>query len=376
LKRKTISTLSPEFPVWKSLVCPATGEVFGKPLTIWQEELRHTLALPTQKPIILVGHQPTFFHPGILAKFIAADRLAQEIDGVLVYLVVDHHKGDVGVLQTPNQNIEVATVDSSVAMNDQPRAKISNDFDPFSSALHEAPGQTAATQFANALVKLMSPWANVHHVISASDLMQSTFGNAIVEKMQSNSEECIESYNDALTRNPNVHIPLLERGSLPVWLGEDGGLRPRALLLTLIARLVACDIFVHGTGGMKYDAVMEHWCTTWLGVSPCAAVLASATLRLKMESKSITDARREYFSPSFDLQTKAAYLDAIERAPYKSNQKQIEFQKMHRWLQGVQQPLDIVALKTTQKNSQRRDWAFPLYSVDQLCDLKDDIYSM
>ncbi len=374
--RKSISTISPDFPVWKSLVSPAIGELFGRPLTHWQEELRQTLSLPTQKPIVLVGHQPTFFHPGILAKFIAADRLAKEIDGALVYLVVDHHKGDVGILQTPNQNIEIATIDSSIAMNDQTRATIIHDFDPFSSALHEAAGKTAATQFANALVKLMSPWACVHHVISASDLMQSTFGNAIVARMQSSSEECIEYYNDSLTRNPNVHIPLLQTGSLPVWQGEDGGLRPRALLLTLIARLVACDIFVHGTGGMKYDAVMEHWCRTWLGVSPCAAVLASATLRLKMESKSITDARREYFSPSFDLQTKATYLDAIERAPYKSNQKQVEFQKMRRWLQGVQQPLDIVALKAAQKNSQRRDWAFPLYSVDQLCDLQDDIYSM
>jgi|TARA_B100000959_G_scaffold281810_1_gene346777 hypothetical protein len=376
LTKDSISTLSPEFSVWESLVAPATGELFGKPLAFWQEELRQALSLPTQKPIILVGHQPTFFHPGILAKFIAADRLAKEIDGVVVFLVVDYHNGDVGVLQTPNQNIEIATIDSSIAMNNQPRKEIINDFKPFSSALQKASGHTVASQFANALVQLMSPWTKVHHVITASDLFHSTFGNAVVAKMQSDHEKCTSAYNDAVVRYPDAHIPLLEQGSLPVWQNDDGELRPRALLLTLLARLVACDLFVHGTGGMKYDVAMEHWCSTWLGVLPCAAVLATATMRLNIESKSLTDTRREFYSPPFDLQTKTAYLDAIEREPYKSAQKQVEFQKMHRWLHAVQQPLDFEALKAEQKKAVRRDWAFPLYSVEQLRDLRDDIYSM
>ena len=49
---------------------------------------------------------------------------------------------------------------------------------------------------------------------------------------------------------------------------------------------------------------------------------------------------------------------------------------MHRWLHAVQQPLDFEALKAEQKKAVRRDWAFPLYSVEQLRDLRDDIYSM
>ena len=88
----TSATLSPEFPEWSSLVSPASGCVLGKTLHKWQEQVRASLQLPTDKPIVIVGHQPTFFHPGILAKFIAANRLAKQIDGVLVFLVVDQQR--------------------------------------------------------------------------------------------------------------------------------------------------------------------------------------------------------------------------------------------------------------------------------------------
>ena len=98
-----MTTISPEFSIWKTLVGSAKGEVIEKSLECWQKEVRQSLGISTAKPIVIVGHQPMFFHPGILAKFITADRLVQEIDGELVYLVVDHHKGPAGILKTPQQ---------------------------------------------------------------------------------------------------------------------------------------------------------------------------------------------------------------------------------------------------------------------------------
>ncbi len=375
LTKQAIATLSPEFSYWQPLVAPATGTVFGKSLRVWQKKVRETLSLPDNKPIIMVGHQPIFFHPGILIKFIAAQRLAQQVDGQLVFLVVDHHVGNNGVIQTPKENVKIATIDSSVAMKNHPRVTTATTLEPFTAALETANGANAAMQYANATVELMSPWVTVNHVVAAGDLLHSAFGNEIVANIQSNKKHCVDSYNNAVANFPESHVPMLQDGDLPLRkVGDEYA--PRALLLTLLARLVGCDLFVHGRGGKKYDSVMEQWCKVWLGVSPCNATMATATIHLPMEYKTLTDARRDYYSPPFDEQTKKTLLDNIQHAPYKSPQRQIRFQELHRWLQSVQQPLDALAIKREEANAQRRDWAFPLYSNNQLDAMRDMLYAM
>ena len=44
--------------------------------------------------------------------------------------------------------------------------------------------------------------------------------------------------------------------------------------MTGMARLAACDLFVHGTGGGIYDTITEAWFREWLGVelAPTIAV--------------------------------------------------------------------------------------------------------
>jgi hypothetical protein len=375
LATQTNVTLSPEFSTWSSIASTPKGELFGKSLHYWQSEVRNSMGITTVKPVVIVGHQPTFFHPGILAKFIAAHRLAQLIDGELVYLVVDYHKGDAGMLQTPSKEIELALIDPTIAMNEQPRVQPSAIFEPFSTALEIAEGQNVAMQFANALVQLMTPYSNVHHVIPASALLQTTFGEAILSEMQLNPHSCIESYNSAVQLHPSGRVPFLHEEELPIW---DTGERvyPRAMLLTLLARLVCCDLFVHGIGGTKYDQAMEHWCNAWLHCQPCRAVLSTANLQLKTNVTTVTDARRRFSSPPFGRDTKSKFLNAIEQAPYKSPQRQSNFQKMHQWLSEVQPPLDFATLRRNEKLSKKRDWAFPLYPNYQLQQLHDDINAM
>ena len=230
-------------------------------------------------------------------------------------------------------------------------------------------------QFANASAQLMAPWANVHHVICASELFQSKFGRALLSEMHEHPQLCIDAYNTGVKQHPDGQTPQLNDGELPVWTVE-GELQPRAMLLTLLARLVACDLFVHGRGGMKYDQAMEHWCASWLHCSPCRAVMATATLRLQTGRTTVTDARRIYSTPPFDVKTKTKYLNAIEHAPYKSKQRQSQFQNMHRWLNSIQPPLDIVGLQKDKEIAQRRDWAFPLYPTQQLDQLFVDINAM
>ncbi len=57
-------------------------------------------------------------------------------------------------------------------------------------------------------------------------------------------------------------------------------LRPRALALTLWARLFLADLFLHGIGGAKYDRISDAIIADYYGLAPPQMVCVSATLRL------------------------------------------------------------------------------------------------
>jgi len=359
----------PAISEWSPLVASPTGELFGKTIASWRSSVRIALGLP-DKPIIVVGHQPEFFHPGILAKFVSASQLAKQIEGVLVHLVVDHHIGNSGVLDVPDDSgrylstkqLVVAKLDSKVAMKDQPRATSSQD-NVFSNALVNASGDNAAMQFANATDDLMKPLAQVDHCIAGTSLLQTELAKAILEEMRTSPEPCITAYNNAVASFPECGILPLEYDELPLWIGPTNerlsasfeDLRPRALLLTLLARLVMGDLMVHGTGGFAYDRIMEKWALDWLHVVPCNKTMATTTLTLPLQVQTIEQARREYFSAP------KHFLNAINNAPYGSSQRQLQYLAMHKWLEENADKPDIQALKKAQRIATRRDWAFPLY---------------
>jgi hypothetical protein len=58
--------------------------------------------------------------------------------------------------------------------------------------------------------------------------------------------------------------------------------RPRALTLTLFARLCLGDFFLHGIGGGKYDEVTDGIIRDYFGVDPPAYQVLSATLHLPL----------------------------------------------------------------------------------------------
>src|SRR5205085_11199692 len=59
-------------------------------------------------------------------------------------------------------------------------------------------------------------------------------------------------------------------------------LRPRALTLTLFARLCLGDFFIHGIGGGKYDEVTDAIIRDYFGLDPPAYQVLSATLHLPL----------------------------------------------------------------------------------------------
>jgi len=81
-----------------------------------------------------------------------------------------------------------------------------------------------------------------------------------------------------LTRDPDRAVAML----CP-WL-----VRPRALTLTLWARLLACDLFVHGIGGAQYDRITDGIFKRFFAYDPPAYTCISATLRMPLPRRAVS----------------------------------------------------------------------------------------
>ena len=60
-------------------------------------------------------------------------------------------------------------------------------------------------------------------------------------------------------------------------------LRPRALVTTLLSRLLVADVFVHGIGGAAYDRITDEVVRRLTGCDPPRHAVVSGTLRLPVE---------------------------------------------------------------------------------------------
>src|SRR6185312_5325259 len=74
---------------------------------------------------------------------------------------------------------------------------------------------------------------------------------------------------------------------------ETGRIRPRALTLTLFARLCLGDLFIHGIGGGKYDEATDAIIRDYFGIEPPGYQVLSATLHLPLEGFAAAPADRE-----------------------------------------------------------------------------------
>ncbi len=96
-------------------------------------------------------------------------------------------------------------------------------------------------------------------------------------------------------RSANHPAPDIAEGEAPFWVRTGEGkrqratplsdvrtLRPRALTLTLFARVCLGDFFIHGIGGGKYDEVTDAIIRDYFGIEPPAYQVLSATLHLPL----------------------------------------------------------------------------------------------
>jgi hypothetical protein len=89
-----------------------------------------------------------------------------------------------------------------------------------------------------------------------------------------------------------VELPITPETSPAKWvdalnrLDEHGlRLRPRAIITTLLARLLVADVFVHGIGGSAYDELTDDIVRRLTGCDPPRYAVVSGTLRLPLEDR-------------------------------------------------------------------------------------------
>lgn len=344
----------------------ANTPFLGGTLAEWREKTRRRLLGEEDRPVIVIGHQPEFTHPGVWAKHIVAQRLAQATQGIAVNVVVDNDAPSSAMLSIPSLD-QGRVVLRQLRVVDLPAGHTYEQLSPFSparventrasveAAMGEAYAPSQMPEFFRAMQAVGAGKDGVSQLIAARRAVEKRFDVALEERRVSGlwwtpllqeivrrAAHFTECYNAALAayrvehrvRGNHRPMPDLQRISdaveLPLWavrpgeprrrvlvvgddqtatlrtvgdtiatvrfddwpawnelvspLGDVGRwrLRPRALVLTLWARLFLADLFIHGIGGAKYDRICDRLIAEFFHIPPPPFACVSATLRLDL----------------------------------------------------------------------------------------------
>lgn len=299
--------------------------------------LREQLGLPTDRPVVMSGHQAVLWHPGILAKWYALRAAAGAMGAAAAWVVVDHDTDDLSVVHYPGRRAGILTrapwrwreplgsqvpacaADArpptqpagDVAASEHIRSALARAMTTLRAHADEA---TAGRQVARATADLVGGVAP--GLVYSSDMLRCPACDQILESLAADPQACVDAYNAAAVRHPEAGLRTLvadeinDRWELPLWrwamgsprqrvFAEELGsqlagarLAPRAVFMTGLLRSLACDLFIHGVGGGVYDVASEQWWGRWRPADRLAGTaVVSATLHLHT-GDSETDAKR------------------------------------------------------------------------------------
>jgi hypothetical protein len=378
-------TLRPEPASWAELARARWGELSRDTAAL---RLREQLGLPTDRPVVMTGHQPGFWHGGILAKFVAARALAEQLDGAAAAVVVDQDDVDALALRVPTDRGA-----KTVRFGEPPgEGVIAGRQPPASRSADEAAGdlgeativgehvrtrlRDAASRLADAAdagdAAMQATRANAAMLgiaqmpmLRATALLATDAGRAFGDALSNDAEGFADRYNAAVRAHPESglttlkHLPSRGRAELPLWriaedgtrwpvwshmVGDDDGpMAPRAITMTGLLRRFACDVFIHGTGGETYDRVGEVCLSEWLGWELSPSLVATADVTLAIEGGADDEdalARAEWrrhraqhdpalVGDSERAAKKAELVRSVEEAPQNSAARSRAFKALH-----------------------------------------------
>jgi hypothetical protein len=410
--------------------------LLGRPLRDWRRESRAALGLPTDRPLVLTGHQAGVWHAGILAKWLLVDALAGATGAAAAAILVEQDTNDAGGIAYPALVDGLPRFASLPTLPSRrggptglarpirvgppelaPVPEAASGLAAIAAAVNaEAAAANLAAQMAAANDRLLRARLGLGPppTIAAGRLVELPVAKALLEHFASDPRGR-EAYAAALAADPRAARPL-PPGELPLWrlvpgepLGRrepvrvgdpapppDGRLAPRAFLLTAIARLALGDVFIHGTGGGRYERITEEWIRRWLGVRLAPMCVASATLRLPLDrlvdgAVPVTPAglRRLAFDPDGagrgPSEQLRGFLAEIDAAPRRSAARRAVYRGLvaHRERRRREIAGELARLAAELERShdraaalelaRSRTWPWPLHDDGMLAELADSI---
>ncbi len=306
----------------RQLLEQSAVQIGGVSLREFRKQARAELQLPTDGPLIIGGHQPELSHPGVWVKNFAIHGLARRVNGTSLNLIVDNDTLKTPCLRFPNIGSDVR--ESCVAFDDDigerpyetrpiqnPErfaafAEVVRDaaknwpFEPLIRSIWQPAHGKVGETFSAWRQNLEREWGCHNCEVTVRELSQTASFARFVSHISADLPRFRTAYNGAVIayrhthglRSKNHPVPDLAEGELPFWemstngrrpatnATPHGAMRPRALTLTLFARLCLGDFFIHGIGGGKYDEVTDAIIRDYFQIAPPAYQVLSATLHL------------------------------------------------------------------------------------------------
>lgn len=282
-------------------------------------------------PIVMAGHQPGIYHPGILEKTKRLTMIARETGGVALNIAIDTDEGDAGRVLWPLRQGEEIHIREGVITTrmklyrDQriiPKAQVGEVFGQMirdlrgSGHREAADGALRASRLYEALEGESAVVANAvvrkhlcgdgYDELPLSLLLEAPSVKAFLQRMVDDADCFTAMYNATLEdyraehkiKNPANPFPNMEIDAegveVPLWEIRGGArnrvvvrpgqpmpanslLAPRGSIVTLLLRGVCSDLFIHGTGGAKYDQFVNAFAQALWGEPLPRFVVASAT---------------------------------------------------------------------------------------------------
>lgn len=392
--------------------------LLGHSVRTWAERTRAQLGM-ADGTIVGAGHQPEWWHPGIVAKFTWADERARRLGASLAWLVVDTDTRDPAAVRFPEVRagrLSAAEVrfapplDSGASPAGLPAFRprglpeeradrapalpcVGDGLARIRASLASHAGARDAVSQVMAAVRDCTPEVGTPAcIVRTSEIMATDLGRALAARANQDPAACVRAFNRAVAHAPRTARPLAESGprgpELPFWtpspmghrmrvhapelprlISEGAPLWPRAFVTGLFARLALFDRFVHGTGGDAYERATDALADEWLGVRLPPFDVATATLRLPLGAidsdagPTPAELRAEWFDPERGRggpgPRKRALLEAIARAPRASAERRAAWIRMHREMESMRSAdrarMDRLAAETAAARERRRE---------------------
>ncbi|HEY2911478.1 MAG TPA: hypothetical protein VGI99_14600 [Gemmataceae bacterium] len=291
-----------------------------------RQRARGEVGAPSDGPLLLAGHQPELSHPGVWVKNFALSGLARKLHGTPLNLIVDNDtvkstslrvpafatdpasvhleqvRFDAMAGEVPYESREVVDPDLFRTFPERVGAIAGNwGFEPLLSQVWRD-GRNIGELFSAMRQECEQAWGCENRELTVSRLSQTEAFRIFAGHILADLPRFGACYNAAIrdyrrrnrVRSANHPAPELAPSEAPFWV-QGGGrreratadsdvcqLRPRALTLTLFARLCLGDFFIHGIGGGKYDEATDAIIRDYFGVEPPAYQVLSATLHLPL----------------------------------------------------------------------------------------------